>query len=887
MLNSKQATPMISQYLKIKSENQNNLLFYRMGDFYELFFDDAVLAAEALNITLTKRGKYLDKDIAMCGVPVNSYEKYLSRLIKLGYKVAICEQVEDPKEAKKRGYKSIVRREVVRTITSGTLLEDMYLNTKENNFLASVANIRSECGLAWFDISTGDFFTQDITRGDLSEAITRIEPREILIPDNIIQKDYKSGALRNWEHVITVLPNSRFDSRSGDVKLKAAFGVDTLEGFGAFTRPELAAAGAIVQYIEHTQKGNMPQIASPRRFFDGITMEIDPSTRRSLELTRTLNGERKFSLLSAIDQTLTGSGARLLFSQLSTPLTNPVLINNRLDIVEYFFNNSQILKVLSEFLRGMPDIERSLLRLLSDRGGPRDLIAIKIGLDLTRKIKKSIGNKKIPTGLRDIFSELSELNHLVDNLRKAIISDPPINSKDGGFVKEGYDEQFDQMQKLKDDSRQLIAEFQKQYIEITEIQTLKIKYNNVLGYFIEVSVKNSEIISGRSDDTFIHRQTMKNVVRYTTLELNELEGKIASAADKALALEILIFHDLLRKINIEAGKVSLTAKALAQLDVSTSLAKLAIDSRYCRPKVDNSLSFKIIGGRHPLVETSQTMSLRDTRSSQASLNFVKNNCDLSEKNNLWLLTGPNMAGKSTFLRQNALIAILAQMGSFVPADSAHIGVIDRLFSRVGAADDIARGQSTFMVEMVETSLILSQATNRSFVILDEIGRGTATFDGLSIAWAVVEYLHDVNRSRAIFATHYHELTALKSKLTSMSCHNMKVKEWQGKIIFLHEVIEGVADRSYGIHVAKLAGLPADVLDRAEMVLQALEDNKNIGTLGKNSLEALPLFSEKKPSHESISSKNSKLKVELDNVIADEMSPRDALEFIYRLKELIS
>ena len=631
----------------------------------------------------------------------------------------------------------------------------------------------------------------------------------------------------------------------------------------------------------------MPQIASPRRFFDGITMEIDPSTRRSLELTKTLNGERKTSLLSAIDQTLTGSGARLLFSQLSTPLTNPVLINNRLDIVEYFFNNSQIIKVLSEFLKGMPDIERSLLRLLSDRGGPRDLIAIKIGLDLTRKIKKSIGNKKIPTGLRDIFSELSELNHLVDNLRKAIVSDPPINPKDGGFVKEGYDEQFDQMQKLKDDSRQLIAEFQKKYVEITEIQTLKIKYNNVLGYFIEVSVKNSEIISGLSDNTFIHRQTMKNVVRYTTLELNELEGKIASAADKALALEMLIFHDLLKKINIEAGKVSLTAKALAQLDVSTSLAKLAIDSRYCRPKVDNSLSFKIIGGRHPLVETSQTMSLRDTRSSQASLNFVKNNCDLSEKNNLWLLTGPNMAGKSTFLRQNALIAILAQMGSFVPADSAHIGVIDRLFSRVGAADDIARGQSTFMVEMVETSLILSQATIRSFVILDEIGRGTATFDGLSIAWAVVEYLHDVNRSRAIFATHYHELTALKSKLASMSCHNMKVKEWQGKIIFLHEVIEGVADRSYGIHVAKLAGLPADVLDRAEMVLQALEGNKNIGTLGKNSLEALPLFSEKKPSHESINSKNSKLKVELDNVIADEMSPRDALEFIYRLKELIS
>ena len=631
----------------------------------------------------------------------------------------------------------------------------------------------------------------------------------------------------------------------------------------------------------------MPQIASPRRFFDGITMEIDPSTRRSLELTKTLNGERKTSLLSAIDQTLTGSGARLLFSQLSTPLTNPVLINNRLDIVEYFFNNSQIIKVLSEFLNGMPDIVMSLLRLLSDRGGPRDLIAIKIGLDLTRKIKKSIGNKKIPTGLRDIFSELSELNHLVDNLRKAIVSDPPINPKDGGFVKEGYDEQFDQMQKLKDDSRQLIAEFQKKYVEITEIQTLKIKYNNVLGYFIEVSVKNSEIISGLSDNTFIHRQTMKNVVRYTTLELNELEGKIASAADKALALEMLIFHDLLKKINIEAGKVSLTAKALAQLDVSTSLAKLAIDSRYCRPKVDNSLSFKIIGGRHPLVETSQTMSLRDTRSSQASLNFVKNNCDLSEKNNLWLLTGPNMAGKSTFLRQNALIAILAQMGSFVPADSAHIGVIDRLFSRVGAADDIARGQSTFMVEMVETSLILSQATIRSFVILDEIGRGTATFDGLSIAWAVVEYLHDVNRSRAIFATHYHELTALKSKLASMSCHNMKVKEWQGKIIFLHEVIEGVADRSYGIHVAKLAGLPADVLDRAEMVLQALEGNKNIGTLGKNSLETLPLFSEKKPSHESINSKNSKLKVELDNVIADEMSPRDALEFIYRLKELIS
>jgi DNA mismatch repair protein MutS len=576
-----------------------------------------------------------------------------------------------------------------------------------------------------------------------------------------------------------------------------------------------------------------------------------------------------------------------LFSQLSTPLTNPVLINNRLDIVEYFFNNSQILQVLSEFLRGMPDIERALLRLLSNRGGPRDLIAIKIGLDLTGKIKKSIGNKKFPACIRDIFSDLSELNHVVDNLNKAIISDPPIHSKDGGFVKEGYDEQFDHIQKLKDDSRQLIAEFQKRYVEIADIQTLKIKYNHVLGYFVEVSVKNSEIISGLSNDTFIHRQTMKNVVRYTTIELNELEGKIASAADKALAMEILIFHDLLGKINIEADKISLTAKGLAQLDVSISHAKLAIDSRYCRPKVDDSLSFKIIGGRHPLVESSQSMSLRETMSSEASLKFVKNNCDLSEKNNLWLLTGPNMAGKSTFLRQNALIAILAQIGSFVPADSAHIGVIDRLFSRVGAADDIARGQSTFMVEMVETSLILTQATNRIIIILDEIGRGTPTFDGLSIAWAVVEYLHDVNRSRAIFATHYHELTTLKSKLDSMSCHNMRVKEWQGKIIFLHEVIEGVADRSYGIHVAKLAGLPADVLDRAEMVLQALEGEENPSTLGKRSLEELPLFSEKPHFDEPISLKNAKLKVELDNIIADEMSPRDALEFIYKLKGLAS
>ncbi len=883
MLNSKQTTPMISQYLKIKGENQDNLLFYRMGDFYELFFDDAVLAAEVLNITLTKRGKYLGEDIAMCGVPVSSYEKYLSRLIKLGYKVAICEQVEDPSEAKKRGYKSIVRREVVRTITSGTLLEDMYLDTQENNFLASVANIRGKCGLAWFDISTGDFFTQDITLGNLSEAINRIEPREILISDNVFQKDDKSDALDDWEHVITVLPNIRFDSRIGVSKLKAAFDVDTLEGLGDFTRSELAAAGAIVQYIEYTQQGDMPRIASPKRFSDGITMEIDPSTRRSLELTKTLSGERKFSLLSVIDQTLTGPGARLLFSQLSAPLTNPALINDRLDIVEYFFNNPQVVRIMLEFLKGMPDIERALLRLLSNRGGPRDLIAIKIGFDLTSKIKKAVLNQKIPTCIRHIYSELSELNHLVDNLSKAIISDPPTNSKDGGFVKEGYDEKFDQIQKLKNDSRQLIAEFQKKYAKITDIQTLKIKYNHVLGYFVEVSVKNSEKISSLSFNTFIHRQTMKNVVRYTTTELNELEGKIASAADKALALETLIFDDLLEKINIEANNISLTAKGLAQLDVSTSLAKLAIDSRYTRPKVDNSLSFQIIGGRHPLVESFQSTSLRETRASKASLNFVKNNCDLSEKNNLWLLTGPNMAGKSTFLRQNALIAILAQMGSFVPADSAHIGVIDRLFSRVGAADDIARGQSTFMVEMVETSLILSQATERSFVILDEIGRGTATFDGLSIAWAIVEYLHDVNRSRAIFATHYHELTALKSKLSSMSCYNMSVKEWKGKIIFLHKVIEGVADQSYGIHVAKLAGLPRDVLDRAKMVLQALEGEESRGTLGKRHLEELPLFSEKRSFSDPISLENSKLKVELDNVIADEMSPKDALEFIYKLK----
>lgn len=893
-----EVTPMMQQYLGIKAEHPDCLLFYRMGDFYELFFDDAVKAAAALDIALTKRGTHLGEPIAMCGVPVHSHEAYLSKLIRKGFKVALCEQMEDPAEARKRGGKTLVRREAVRIITPGTLTEDTLLDARRHNFLAAVADVGGEYGLAWVDVSTGDFWVQPCTDRGLAAALARLSPGEVLLPDRLTQKPELFDLWAEWRDCLSPLPSSRFDSVNARKRLEALYGVRDLDGFGSFGRAEVAAAGALVDYVELTQKGRLPRLEALKRLADGATMEIDAATRRNLELLQTLSGERRGSLLAAIDRTVTGAGARLLSSWLSAPLTEPAAIDARLDAVEALVADDGLRTDLREALRRCPDIERALSRLSLGRGGPRDLAVIRDALREGPSLRLLVlratgGGLGVPPALLAGQAQaLGDHGILVDQLTRALAPELPLLARDGGFIATGFHAALDELKALRDESRRLIIGLQTRYCQDTGIDSLKVKHNNILGYFIEVPAKRADAMMAARNDgesPYIHRQTMANAVRFTTVELSELEDRIRGAGDKALALELELFAALVTDTLAQATEIARAAQALAVLDVLSGLAELAAERQYSRPVLTADTRFVITDGRHPVVEE----ALQRTGGGP----FVANGCDLSDSQRLWLLTGPNMAGKSTFLRQNALIVLLAQMGSFVPARSAEIGVVDRLFSRVGAADDLARGRSTFMVEMVETAAILNQATERSLVILDEIGRGTATFDGLSIAWATVENLHEVNRCRALFATHYHELTALAAKLPQVSCHSMKVKEWKGSIIFLHEVIAGAADRSYGIHVARLAGLPAAVIHRAEEVLKTLESGEQ-GSAVTRLADDLPLFAvalkraketpvAAEPVATVLSGPEAEALAALRAINPDDLSPRAALEQLYALKAALA
>jgi DNA mismatch repair protein MutS len=880
---------MMAQFLEIKGRHPDALLFYRMGDFYELFFDDAVQAAAALDITLTRRGQHLGEDIPMCGVPVHSHEQYLSRLIRQGFRVAICEQTEDPAEAKKRGGKSVVRRDVVRVVTPGTITEDGLLDARANNYLAACAEAAGELGLAWLDLSTGELTCQPLARAGLPAALARLSPGELLLPERLAQTPDLFELWGEWKQRLTVLPGSRFDSGNGRQRLLALYGVGTLDAYGEFTRAEVAAAGALVDYVELTQKGRLPRLDPPRRLAIGMVMEIDPATRRNLELSRTLTGERRGSLLGCIDRTVTGGGARLLSGWLSAPLTDPAAIAGRLDMVALFAGEDALRQDMREMLKRCPDVERALSRLSLGRGSPRDLAAVRDGLaaagELKGRLRGDRGLSILPAGLADLARHLGDHEELVVLLASALGPDLPNLARDGGFIARGFDAGLDELRDLRDDSRRHIANLQARYAEETGIASLKIRHNNVLGYYIEVTATHADkMMGGENRARYIHRQTMAGAVRFTTVELSDLERKVAEAGDRALALEIALFDRLVGEVLARDGAVALAARALAGLDVVSSLAELAVERGWTRPAMDAGLDFRIEGGRHPVVEE----ALARAADGQA---FVANDCDLAPAQRLWLLTGPNMAGKSTFLRQNALIAVLAQMGSFVPARQARLGVVDKLFSRVGAADDLARGRSTFMVEMVETASILNQATRRSLVILDEIGRGTATFDGLSIAWACVEHLHEVTRCRGLFATHYHELTTLAAKLPSLAPHTMRIKEWKGEVVFLHEVAAGSADRSYGIHVARLAGLPKGVVARAEQVLSVLESGDQAGAVARLA-DDLPLFSallnREPPRRPAIVAEPEPSPVEeaLKTINPDDLTPREALEALYRLRSLL-
>lgn len=879
--------PSTEQYLNIKKQYKDYLVFYRMGDFYELFFEDAFKASEALDLVLTKRGTYKGKPIPMCGVPFHAYENYLARLIHQGFKVAIAEQTETPEEAKKRGRSALVNREVIRLVTSGTLTEDNLLEARENNYLVSVAKIENELGFAWTDLSTGDFFCRAVSSSkenfgaDIYHILSKIDPGEIIVSDEMFENEDVLKVLNVYQDKRTVLPQARFNVENAKKRIEKFFNVSDLSAFGALSAAEISAAGIVLDYVENTQIKEKPHIKNIVRISDRQSMEIDVSTRRNLELVCSLSGNKKASLLNAIDLTVTGAGARLFCNRLLNPSIDVEEINLRLDAVDFFLNVPEIRTELRAYFKGVADMERIVSRLCLNRGGPKDMWALKNSLLYVPKIKNLINNygklstmiTKLPDAIIQILKQMPDFSALTDELDRALkdADSLPSFTRDGGFVKEGYSALIDELRGLSTNNMALIQGLEQTYAAELNAPKVTIKYNNMIGYYVEVPNKYAE--SAIKNPKFIHKQTVLNAMRFTTAELSDLEQKMSTAGEKILAAELEIFKSLTTSILCAADKISKTALAFAKLDVASALAELAARKNYTRPEVDETLVFEIKDGRHPVVE--------DALQKSHDGPFVTNNCNLSATDRIWLLTGPNMAGKSTFLRQNAIIAIMAQMGAYVPASFAHIGLIDKVFSRVGASDDLSQGRSTFMVEMVETAAILNGATERSFVILDEIGRGTATYDGLSIAWSVVEHLHEESKCRALFATHYHELAVLKDKLKNLSLHAMKIKEYNGSVVFMHEVVGGAADRSYGIHVAELAGLPKMVVKRAEQVLKALEKNPNNRKVSAIE-DDLPLFASLK---EDEKEQKSPLGEALEKLNPDNLTPREALDKIYELKVL--
>lgn len=867
-----QATPMMVQYLAIKEANPGALLFYRMGDFYEMFFDDAVAASAALDIALTKRGKHLDEDIPMCGVPVHAAEGYLLSLIRKGFRVAIAEQMEDPAEAKKRGSKSVVKRDVVRLVTPGTLTEDSLLEARRNNFLAAWAEVQGEGALAWVDISTGEFRVMPCLLSRLGPELARLAPREVLVSEP--READCAPVVADLRAALTPLARSSFDSHGAEQRLLSLYAVGSLDAFGTFTRADVSAMGAIVDYLDLTQRGKLPLLRRPVREEAGSLMQIDAATRRNLELTQALSGGREGSLLATIDRTVTAGGARLLERRISAPSRDLNMIHARHQSVRFLLEQSRFSEDLRADLRRAPDMDRALSRLALDRGGPRDMVAIRAALTQAGRIAERFA-PDAPRLLVEAARALIGHEELVALLDAALVAEPPLLMRDGGFIAPGYDAELDETRRLRDEGRGVIARMQAEFVEETGIASLKIKHNNVLGYFIETTTTHADKMMGSA--RFIHRQTTANQVRFTTVELSELETRILNAGAHALDIEKRLYESLKGAILAHSGPIGEAARSLAEIDLTAAFADLAAADDWVAPTVDGSRAFEIEAGRHPVVEAALKRQGEP---------FIANDCDLTTGNTpaIWLLTGPNMAGKSTFLRQNALIALLAQAGSFVPARHAHIGLVSQLFSRVGAADDLARGRSTFMVEMVETAAILNQADDRSLVILDEIGRGTATYDGLSIAWAVLEHLHGTNRCRALFATHYHEMTALSAKLDGVENATVTVKEWDGEVIFLHEVKKGAADRSYGVQVARLAGLPESVVARARVVLEALEKGeRESGSKKQMMIDDLPLFA-MAPPPEPV---KSPLEDRLRALHPDEMTPKQALEALYDLRALLN
>jgi len=879
------ASPVMTQFFDAKARQPDALIFFRMGDFYELFFEDAVRAAAAIGITQTHRGTHAGAPIPMAGVPVHAAEAYLAKLIRAGFKVAVCEQMEDPAEARKRGGKSVVRRDIVRVVTPGTLTEDGLLEARGANRLAAVAVRAAQAAVASVELSTGEVECFAVGREALGSALAALAPSEILTPDRLFADPVIAAALKAAGGLVQPMAQALAEPAASEARLKRLYGVETLDGFGALTGAEIGALGLIAAHLEATQGGRAPALSPPRRAGEGDVMAIDPATRTSLEIERATGGAREGSLLAAIDRTVTAPGARALAARLARPLTSPEAIDARLDAIEWWLARRALRQKLRAALKGAGDMARSLSRLALGRGGPRDLAVLRDGLAIGVGLADLIADADDaltppPAELTETVAALRiapPLASFAETLTRGLAEELPLQARDGGFVAAGVRPELDEARALHGDSRRVVAALEARLQDESGVP-LKVRHNAVLGYFLETSAARAEpLLRAPLSAHFIHRQTLANQVRFTTVELAELDAKIAHAADRALAMELETFETWRGEAQSLAAPIQAAAEALARLDVAAALAEWAEEAGACRPRVDRSLAFEAEAARHPVVEAAVK---------RAGDPFTPNDCRLDAAGEvgarLSIVTGPNMAGKSTFLRQNALMAILAQAGSYVPAKSFRLGVVDRLFSRVGAGDDLARGRSTFMAEMVETAAILTQATPRSFVILDEIGRGTATYDGLAIAWACAEALHDVNRCRALFATHYHELATLEGRLAHVSNLSLRAKEWNGDLVFLHEAAPGPADRSYGVQVAKLAGVPIAVVARARQVLDRLESEG----VSHQDLAELPLFAAAAPLTGAPSSGPSPVESELAALDPDGMSPREAMDALYRLKGLV-
>jgi len=877
----------MAQYFAAKAGQPDALVFFRMGDFYELFFDDARNAAQALGIALTARGTHAGEPIPMAGVPVHAAEAYLAKLIRAGFKVSVCEQVEDPSEARKRGSKSIVRRDVVRVVTPGTLTEDSLLDARGANRLAAVALRAGQVAVAAVELSTGEVEVSLVGRGGVAAALAALQPSEILVPDRLFAEADLSAALKSAGGLVQPMAQALAEPAAAEARLKRLYGVETLDGFGDLSGAEVAALGLLAAHLETTQAGRRPALSAPRRGGEADAMAIDPATRASLEIDRNQSGGRDGSLLAAIDRTVTSGGARLLASRLNRPLLDVARIAARLDAVQWMLDQQGLRQRLREALKGSGDMARALSRLALGRGGPRDLACLRDGLETGEALAALVAERTDP--LNAPPAEIAEalttlradadpgLSAFVKMLRRGLGSDLPAQARDGGFVAPGVRPELDEVRLLRDDSRRVVARLEQRLQGETGL-ALKVRHNAVLGYFVEIgAAKADPLFQPPWNVSFIHRQTLAAQVRFTTVELAELDARIAQAAERVLAIEVETFEAWRDQARALAPQVQAAAESLARLDVAAALAEWAGDVGAARPEIDDSLVFLAEGARHAVVEA---VTKREGRP------FTPNDCRLDGDGaagaRLAIVTGPNMAGKSTFLRQNALLAVLAQAGSFVPATKLRLGLVDRLFSRVGAADDLSRGRSTFMAEMVETAAILTQATPRSLVILDEIGRGTATYDGLAIAWACAEALHDVNRCRALFATHYHELAKLEGRLAHVANLSMRAKEWNGDLVFLHEARPGPADRSYGVHVAKLAGVPPAVVVRAREVLDRLESQ----TASPARLDDLPLFAAVSQPHGMGLAEPSAVEAALTGLDLDGMSPREAMDALYRLKGLL-